>query len=91
MRISIDVGYDENTIATVSSFMRKLEIIIATNQNSSIVEMGCKDDAGNNGISLILIPNEEPTTNEETPNETTKPADESDEVIEVGEPDEVAR
>ena len=85
MRLSIDVGYEPNTVATVSDFMRTLETIIATNTEYNIVNMGCRDDNGNKVISLILVPKE---NKPETKEESTESVN-NEEVIEVGEDTEV--
>lgn len=53
MRVSIDVGYDPQTISTVTEFLRKVEAFIATSVDKQLCEMACKDDEGNVGWALI--------------------------------------
>lgn len=74
MRLSINVGYDHDTIIQVSEFMRVLEGTIATTSDVVPTFMGCKDDAGNTGISIIFVPKtapEEANTEETTDEENT--------------------
>lgn len=56
MKVSIDIGYDPQTISTVTEFLRKVEVFIATQVDKRLVEMPCKDDDGNLGWSLIQVP-----------------------------------
>lgn len=56
MKVSIDIGYDPQTISTVTEFLRKVEAFIATEVDKRLIEMPCKDDDGNLGWSLMQVP-----------------------------------
>lgn len=56
MRVSIDIGNDPQTIATVTEFLRKIEAFIAVTIDERLEEMPCKDDNGNIGYALMPVP-----------------------------------